>query len=187
MTSNCKNRKSRKLKPNKVNHSWKVRSNDLVEKLHEKETEMNKNKKNMETKINNLERFVRGWFGDFDPLVRRPSLEHKCEECDYVGRNSARLKTQVELKHLHICTECAKKYRVGETSFKTKEELNDHNKIVHENLDHILTEEEFDNLSKVNLFCLRKGQRDTPKSIDAEKKKNLRERRLRFKQKKLNI
>ena len=48
-------------------------------------------------------------------------------------------------------------YRVGETIFKTKEELNDHNKIVHENLDHILTEEEFDNLSKVNLFCLRKG------------------------------
>ena len=71
--------------------------------------------------------------------------------------------------------------------FKTKEEFLEHNKIVHENLDHILTEEEFDNLSSVNSYCLRNGQRDTPKSKDAEKKKDLRERSLRLKQKKLNI
>ena len=184
--------------------------NDLAKKLHDKESEMNKKEKDLETKVINLERFVlklqekleqtanwdchagkydpkeAGW-AIFDPLVRRPSLENKCEESDYVGRNSARLKTHIELKHLHICTECTENYRVGETIFKTKEEFLEHNKIVHENLDHILTEEEFDNLSSVNSYCLRNGQSDTPKSKDAEKKKDLRERSLRLKQKKLNI
>ena len=123
----------------------------------------------------------------FDTFVRRPFLEHKCEECDYVGRKSAWLKTHIELKHLHICTECTENYKVGETIFKTKEELSDHNKIVHENLDQLLTEEEFDNLSKLNSNCLRKGQSDTPTSKDAEKKKELCDRSLRLKQKKLNI
>ena len=58
-------------------------------------------------------------------------MEHKCKECDYVGRNAARLKTHIEVKHMHMCTYCTERF----TIFKTKEELLEHNRLVHENTD----------------------------------------------------
>ena len=158
----------------------------------------------LETKVTNLERFVlhfqekfenidsensiptkydhreSGW-AVFDPLVRRPSMEHKCEECDYVGRNAARLKTHIEVKHMHLCSHCTDRWNVGDTIFKTKEEFLEHNRLVHENTDQELTTEEFENLSSHNLKCIKDGK-DTPRRKDVREKYN-----LRLKQTKLNL
>merc|ERR1712129_49420 len=109
-----------------------------------------------------------------DPLVKRDSLEFKCEECDYVRRNSARLKLHMEVKHMNICTLCNYECR-----FDTRDELIEHTSMVHENLDQVLTQGQFENLSESDLTTLRRN--DTPRSRDVIKKYNLRQKKLTFK------
>ena len=51
--------------------------------------------------------------------------------------------------------------------------------MVHENLDQVLTQEQFESLSESDLNTLRKN--DTPRSRDVIKKYNLRQRKLTVK------
>ena len=110
-----------------------------------------------------------------DPLVRRKSFEYQCDECEYIGRNSVRLKLHKEVKHMHYCTQC-KPYE--NQLFKTEEEFKTHNLMVHVNLEKVLTQEEFDNISENNLEVLRTGGGDTPRRQDANKKYALRKKKL---------
>ena len=64
-------------------------------------------------------------------------------------------------------------------SFSTRDELIAHTLMVHENLDQVLTQEQFESLSESDLNTLRKN--DTPRSRDVIKKYNLRQRKLTFK------
>ena len=129
----------------------------------------------MPTKYDHIES---GW-AVFDPLVRRPSMEHKCKECDYVGQNAARLKTHIEVKHMHMCTYCTERFTCPDTIFKTKEELLEHKRLVHENTDQELTTEEFENLSSHNLKCIQNGK-DTPRRKYVSEKYNLRLKRTKL-------
>ena len=113
-----------------------------------------------------------GW-AILDPLVRRPSLEIKCDQCDYVGRNSARLKAHMEVKHKHICRDC-----FWGKEFETKERLKEHQTMVHENQEQVLTNEEFENLNENDLKQIKDYGGDTPRSRDIRKKYNLRQKQL---------
>ena len=185
----------------------KIKEKEVEIKLQEhsiKEIEMKQKETKLETRIDNLERFVlklqeqleqkdakvcvperdynpreAGWV-KFDSLVRRDSHELKCEECDYVGRNSVRLKTHIEIHHRHMCELCTE--NIMDTLFKTKEELVEHNRILHEATDQLLTDEEFENLSETNLECLRRSSANTPKRQDFRERYN-----LRLKQNKLKL
>lgn len=117
-----------------------------------------------------------GW-AIFDPIVRRKSMELKCDKCDYVGRNSARLEMHKEVKHTIIC------YLCGDRIFDTEDELSEHKLTVHENLDKVLTEEHFENLSESDYIGLKYG--DSPRSKDVVKRYNLRQETLRKKKLKL--
>ena len=108
-----------------------------------------------------------------DPLVRRKSFEHQCDECDYIGRNAVRLKLHKEVKHMFYCSEC-KPYE--NQLFKTENELKTHTLMVHVDLEKELTEEEFQNISENDLELLRTGRDDTPRKKDAIKKYNLRKK-----------
>ena len=112
-----------------------------------------------------------------DPLVRRKSFEYQCDECDYIGRNSVRLKLHKEVKHMYYCTQC-KPYE--NQLFKTEEELKTHTLMVHVDLEKVLTQEEFDNLSENDLEVLRTGGSDTPRRQDARKKYDLRKKKLKL-------
>jgi len=168
-----------------------------------KDIESKQNENDLETRMKNVERFVlklqnkfekeesessdygrydpqkAGW-GVFDPLIRRKSLELKCEQCDYVGRNSTRLKAHIEVLHTYPCTMCQLDEEVY-IKFETKDELLRHKSLFHENLDKSLTEDEFKSLSTYESACLRSGP-DTPRREDAKKKYN-----LRLKQKQLKV
>ena len=111
-----------------------------------------------------------------DPLVRRKSFDHKCEVCEYIGRNPSRLKLHIEVKHMHACAICPD-YR--EQQFKTKDELDTHTFIVHENLDKPLTQEEFESLTENDFQLLKYGHGfdNTPRKKDLDKKYSLRLRK----------
>lgn len=121
------------------------------------------------------EKDISGW-GILDPLVRRPSLEIKCDQCDYVGRNSARLKKHIEVKHRHICTICN-----YSEEFETRDQLVEHTAMVHENLEKELTQEQFDNLSEKDLQKLQYTGGDTPRKRDVKEKYRLRQKSLKTK------
>lgn len=186
----------------------KIKEKEIEMKLQEQKIEKIEAKlkeNNLEEKVKNLERFVlhlqeklekidskeffpteydpkeSGW-AIFDPLVKRKSFEYKCEECDYIGRNSVRLQTHIEVKHRYYCKSCPRYYDSEPVILQTKEEFEEHNRMVHENVDEELTQEQFENLSSLDLACLRRYGRDTPRSKDVKKKTS-----LRLKQKKLEL
>ena len=157
-----------------------LRENELINKrlmnlekfvlLLQEKAETNEKEDHKITRWNPVDK---GWTS-LDPLVRRDSSELKCEKCDYVGRNSARLKLHMEVKHMNICTLCN-----HDCIFETRDELQKHNSMVHENLDDVLTQEQFENLSDGDLKKLRGN--NTPRSRDVSKKYNLRQKQLNFK------
>ena len=110
-----------------------------------------------------------------DPLVRRKSFEYQCDECDYIGRNSVRLTLHKEVKHMYYCSKC-KPYE--NQLFKTEVELNTHTLMVHDDLEKVLTEEEFERISDNDLEILKSGGGDTPRRRDAIIKYNLRKKKL---------
>ena len=168
-----------------------------MEKINEIERTLKQNE--LETRVKYLEKFVlvlqenlekkdkdenylarwnpegNGWT-ILDPLVRRESLEHKCNECEYVGRNPSRLKLHKEVKHMNLCTICPD----DEQLFETKEELQKHTSMVHDNLDQVLSQDDFDNLSEHDSDILRFGGDDTPRRRDAREKYTLRTRKLKY-------
>ena len=174
---------------------------DLQEKK-VKEIERKQNESHLEARVKNLERFVlklqekfekeeseecdwakydpqkNGWH-IFDHLVRRKSLEFKCDQCDYVGRNSARLKTHVEVLHTIVCKVC-KEDKDYDVTFETEDDLLRHTSLLHENLDKSLTEEEFNSLTLFESSELRRGP-DTPRREDAKRKYNLRQKQKHLK------
>ena len=176
---------------------YEIKAHEL--KIENIELKLKENNFYLETRVKHLEQFVlklqetlekqeakkygtrwdpaeKGW-STLDPLVKRSSLELKCEKCDYVGRNSARLKTHIEVKHMHTCPNCD-----GYKLYKSEEELSEHTAMVHENLDEALTEEQFDNLNEDDLHILRfGGAGDTPRTRDVDKKYTLRQRQLKLK------
>ena len=183
----------------------KIKEKEIEMKLQEhkiREIETKQREKELETKVNNLEKFViklqerfeikeselciareynpkeSGW-ANFDILVRRDLQELKCDDCDYIARNSVRLKSHIEVHHRYMCQECTEK--TMDTLFKTKEELDEHNKIIHENPDQFLTEGEIKNLNETNLDILRKGFAGTPKRKDFERRYNLRMKQTNLK------
>ena len=165
------------------------RIREIENKLKDKECDLEKKEEKIEMRVKHLEKFVLtlqekfekadsedldwgtynpqkcGW-DIFDPLVRRKSMELKCDQCEYVARNSARLQSHIEVLHTNLCIECQK-------IFETRDELQIHRSLIHENFDEGLTEEEFDNLSIDEINSLRHGP-DTPKREDIRKKYNLR-------------
>ena len=160
--------------------------------------ERNLKQNELETRVKDLEKFVlvlqekleekdkdenflarwnpegNGWT-ILDPLVRRESLEQKCDECDYIGRNPSRLKLHKEVKHMNICTFCPDDQQI----FETKEELQKHTSMIHENLDQVLSQKDFDNLSEIESEVLRLEGDDTPRRRDAREKYRLRTRKLK--------
>ena len=157
-----------------------LKEHDLVKRIKQLEHFVLILQEKIETKEKEEEFYEARWnpaksgWTSLDPLIKRDSLELKCEECDYVGRNSARLKLHIEVKHMNICTLCN-----YVCSFSTRDELIEHTLMVHENLDQVLTQEQFESLSESDLNTLRKN--DTPRSRDVIKKYNLRQRKLTFK------
>lgn len=178
----------------------KEKDNEMKEQLEKiKEIENKILQNELETRVKHLEKFVlilqekleekekdrsslaqwdpeeSGWT-ILDPLVRRKSFEHKCEECDYIGRNPSRLKLHIEVKHMHPCSICPD---YTNQLFKTKEELDIHTNIIHDNLDKPLTQEEFENLSENDFERLKYGNgfSNTPRKKDFEKKYTLRLRK----------
>ena len=181
---------------------WKIKEKDVemkiqMEKIKELETKVQQNE--LESRVKHLEKFVvllqeklekkekdhsylaqwnpeeTGWT-ILDPLVRRKSFEHKCEECDYIGRNPSRLKLHIEVKHMHLCAICPEH---ANQLFKTKEELDTHTNIVHDNLEKPLTQEEFESLSENDFERLKYGYGfdNTPRKKDLDKKYSLRLRK----------
>ena len=139
-----------------------VREHDFVKRIKKLEQFVLILKKKLKQKKKKKIMKQGGWTC-LDPLVKRDSLEFKCEECDYVGRNSARLKLHMEVKHMNICTLCNYECR-----FDTRDELIEHTSMVHENLDQVLTQGQFESLSESDLTTLRRN--DTPRSRDVIKK-----------------
>ena len=86
------------------------------------------------------------------------------------------MKTHIEVKHTLLCTDCQEDSEF-DNIFETKEEFLEHKRLVHENPDQVLTQEEFDKLTDFEVDYVKSGP-ETPKREDARKKYD-----LRFKQK----
>ena len=120
-------------------------------------------------------------FSTFDklhPLIRSDSLERKCEECNYVARNEAKLDKHKELKHVHTCDICkntAKEYH-GDHIFKM------HNDLVHINGDKAFTDEEFRLLEKDEQLEIERGPETVKKASLIEKMKNIKEQEKKQKE-----
>jgi len=80
----------------------------------------------------------------FDSLVKSNSLEINYEECDYVARNSARLKSHKEVKHWHEYKGCG--------TFGSDKEFNRHNELLHENTEEQLPEETLESLTDIENY-----------------------------------
>ena len=115
-------------------------------------------------------------FSTFDklhPLIRSDSLERKCEECNYVARNEAKLDKHKEIKHVHTCNICkntAQEYH-GDNIFKT------HNDFVHLNGDKAFIDEEFILLETDKQLEIERGPETIRKASFIEKIKNRKEKK----------
>ena len=67
-------------------------------------------------------------FDKLHTLVRSDSLKRKCEQCEFVARNEARLNVHKEIKHNHTCDICKNSNTYyGDIKFRG------HLELVHEN------------------------------------------------------
>ena len=89
---------------------------------------------------NYKEEYIFNYIRDFDmfdsladKLVKSNSLEAKCDECEYIGRNAARVVKHKEVKHVHNCEVCEDEF-VGDTNFEK------HKKLVHLHSDILISE-----------------------------------------------
>ena len=93
-------------------------------------------------------------------------IEAKCDDCEDIGWNEARVVKHKEVKHVHNCEICEYEF-IGDAEFEG------HKKLVHINSNKILTEQEFDELNGVEQEDVRYG-RDTPRRQDFMKRYILR-------------
>ena len=117
----------------------------------------------------------KGYISDFDmfesladELTKTKSIEAECDECEYVGRNAARVIKHKEVKHVHICEVCEYEF-IGDAEFER------HKKLVHLNSDTVLTEKEFDELNDSEKEDIRCGP-DSPRRQEFTKRYLLRKR-----------
>ena len=103
-----------------------------------------------------------------DKLTKTKSIEAECDECEYVGRNAARVIKHKEVKLVHICEVCEYEF-IGDAEFER------HKKLVHLNSDTVLTEKEFDELNDSDKEDIRCGP-DSPRRQEFTKRYLLRKR-----------
>ena len=96
-------------------------------------------------------------------------MEAQCDECEYKGRNLARVEKHKEVKHHHWCDPCGDWYFSDAIFAK-------HNLITHENLDKTLTEKEIYELDEDDIINIKRGP-DTPRKLDLIKRHELKEQK----------
>jgi hypothetical protein len=105
-----------------------------------------------------------------EKLIKTKSIEARCDECDYVGRNAARVIKHKEVKHVHKCDICGDEFEyIGDAEIKR------HKNLVHHCAENILTEKEFEELTVSDQDNIRFGP-DTPRKEDFMKRYKLRKR-----------
>ena len=105
-----------------------------------------------------------------EKLIKTKSIEARCDECDYVGRNAARVIKHKEVKHVHKCDICGDKFEhIGDA------EIERHKNLVHHCAENILTEKELEELTDSDKDNIRFGP-DTPRKEDFIKRYKLRKR-----------
>lgn len=100
------------------------------------------------------------------PLLKRDSFEAKCDQCDYTGRNLARLRTHRVVHHLKFCLECDP----SQTNRMTEAEFDKHNNLVHESQDKEFTGDEVEKLTEEEVNAVDFGP-DTPRRKSLRKNK----------------
>ena len=129
------------------------------------DTPQGNQKKLIATKPPRYSKYIR-YFYMFDGLsekfIKTKSIEAKCDECDYVGRNAARVIKHKEVKHVHNCDVCDDEF-IGDTTFEK------HNRLVHLNSDTLLSEKEFEELDEFEQQDISCGP-DTPRKRDFMKR-----------------
>ena len=125
------------------------------------DTPQGNQKKLIATKPPRYFKYIRDFYmfdGLSEKLIKTKSIEAKCDECEYVGRNAARVIKHKEVKHVHKCDIFGDEY-IGDAEFQR------HNNIVHHSAEIIFTEKEFEELRDCDKKDIRFGH-DTPKKED---------------------
>ena len=119
--------------------------------------------------------YKKGYISDFDmfesladELTKTQSIQAECDECEYVGRNAARVIKHKEMKHVHIYEVCEYEF-IGDAKFER------YKKLVHLNSDTVLTKKEFDELNDSEKEDIRCGP-DSPRRQEFTKRYLLRKR-----------
>ena len=106
----------------------------------------------LEEKLEMLEQHKKGVaktdYSSFDhlhPLIRSNSLEVKCDECNEMFRNKARLAKHYENHHVYICEICNE---WDDREFRGDAEIAKHNFLIHETQDNTLTDKEFEDITQ---------------------------------------
>jgi hypothetical protein len=108
-------------------------------------------------------------YSEFDKLIRTKSLETICDQCEYKGRNIARVEKHKEVKHHHVCEPCGT-YHNSDAAFAN------HNRRTHGNLDETLTEKDFNDLGYCESMAIQNGP-DTPRKEDLIKRIQMKEQK----------
>ena len=155
----------------------KQRENILEERVRVLETFVVR----LEEKLEMLEQDKKGadntdysTFDHLHTLIRSNSLEIKCDECDHVSRNKARLAKHKQNNHTYICEIC-KEWDDGFV-YRGEAEFAKHNHFIHETHDKTLTDKEYEELTENYARQINNGP-ETPKRENWFKRNKEKEKR----------